>query len=152
MSVDEGTKKTCIKCGASFDASELLITADGAVCELCNLDGDAPRPSLFSPLVLVAVATALAPLFIHVYETPALGSTLTVTRVGLGHVSLAEHQVPGIFDFVAVGAGALALLLCVVLLVAALKERRLRGPRLGICLPVVSLAVWHLLYGLGWIP
>lgn len=130
------TASTCAMCGRAFPLEELTATTTGQLCADCK-EGIVATPErpLVSPLAVVGLVFGLAPFFLHFTKS------LSLTVNGVVEQS---H-----FDAVAVGGGALALVLGLAALVSARNVMEGRRTRLGIAAAIAALGVFQVLSGLG---
>ena len=127
--------KACAVCGKEVEESELYTSGNGEVCGSCHLDDELPKPGLpISPIAMVALAGGVVPFF----ASFSTSSSATVNGVITG-----SHT-----DYVAIGGGAVAVLVGLVATVLGLKAAN-KAMGIGAPLLAVLLGVYQLLRGFG---
>jgi len=117
----------CTKCHKDFPETDLLRGENGWVCQLCNLEDQAPRLSVLHPAAIVALVLGLLPFFISFRHSESSSASVQVD----GQV-VSATQVTHSMDFVAIVVGFAALAAAVVALSIGAKAIDRKALRLGV--------------------
>jgi hypothetical protein len=134
----------CTKCHKDFPATDLLRGESGWVCQLCNLEDQAPRLSILHPAAIAALVLGLLPFFISFRHSESSSASVQVD----GQV-VSATQVTHSMDFVAIVVGIAALAAAVVALSIGAKAIDRKALRLGVAVLGLLLGVVQVLRGLG---
>lgn len=137
---------SCTVCGKQLDKSQLLFTASGLVCEPCNFEQESVAPEkALTPIGIGGLVVGLIPFVISFRQSSS--TSVTVTTEG---VEQTVSESGSSFDYVALPAGALAIVLGVGALILALRSSsKVKATRLAIAAGVLAIGAFQVVRGLG---
>ena len=147
----------CSKCGKELYEHELTLSNGGLICELCELDKNAPKASSIDGVTIVAALMAMVPFFFHYFDGRWMDANETnegsMTDLELlGHWRVPADWNGGIFDFVGVLFGGAAIGGCIAAILRARRSGSRRYVRWVTAGMVAIVGLWQLLYGFGYLP